>query len=65
MVDKPQVTSLYISIILTSERTTYDIDKSRVRFALSLVMRITSEECSWETGVERGSLVELLKLLRG
>jgi hypothetical protein len=46
-------------------RTTYDIDKSRVRLAFRLEMGITSEESSWETRVEGCGLVELLKLLRG
>jgi len=48
-----------------SRKKTYDIDKSRIRFALSPVMGITSEESSWETGVEWRSLVELLELLGG
>ena len=65
MIDKPQVTSLYISIILMSQRATYDIDKSRIRLAFRLEMGITSEESSWETRVERRGLVELFKLLRG
>ena len=65
VVDKPQVTSLYISIILTSQRATYDIDESRIRLALRLEMGVTSKESSWETRVERGGLVELLKLFRG
>jgi hypothetical protein len=65
MIDKPQVTSLCISIILMSQRATYDIDKSRIRLALRLEMRVTSKESSWETRVERRGLVELLKLLRG
>jgi hypothetical protein len=63
MIDKPQVTSLDISMILTTQRATYDIDESRIRLAFSLVMGITSKESSWETRVERGGLVELLKLL--
>ena len=46
-------------------RTTYDIDKSRIRLALRLEMGVTSKESSWETRVERCGLVELLKLFRG
>jgi hypothetical protein len=61
--DVPRLST--VSQILTAERSTYSIDKSRVWLSLGEEMRVITKECSWETGVEGGSLVQFGQLFSG